>query len=859
MAVPPAVHRTVLVVDVSAFGDPRRTNLHQLAIRRAMYQLLERALDEAGVRWRDCHHEDRGDGVLVVIAATVPKSVLVEKLLDRLVTALRAHNSTCPEEERIRLRLSLHAGEVHHDDHGVAGRAVNLAFRLIDSAAFKQAHELSTGLLAIVVSDWFFDEVVWHSETAERDTYRQIHISEKETDTPAWVRLVDGAPLPGNERPRHVVSPVPHQLPPATRQFVGREAELTHLTELVTERAGLVIATIDGMAGVGKTALALTWTHRVRHLFPDGQLHVDLRGFDEREPMDSGEALHGFLQALGVSAHAIPIELDAKTALYRSLLAERRMLVVLDNARSSNHVRPLLPASPTCAVVITSRDRMDSVVVRDGAHRIALDALPESDALALLAERVAPARLRSEPEATAELIELCVRLPLALSVAAAQAASQPALSIGTLVRGLRDERHRLDRLSLGDADLSPRAVFSWSYAVLTAAAARLFRLLGAHPGTDVGVAACLALVGDQAPAALRELTRAHLLTEYVPGRFRFHDLVRAYATELCADDPERRAAVDRLVDHYLRTTTHADRIIQPHRHERAAPDQPPANPEVTDYESAIAWFSREHTTLQAMVGVAAEHGFVDRAWRLAWAGTTYIRRSGRWGERVDVQRTALAAVVSGGDRLGQAVMSRHLASSLARLGHHDEAVDLLDRAAALYHALGDHDGIVKNHLVYARVLGGRGNHSEALAHARAAWELSRDGDSPLARADALIAMGQQMCALERHEQARPLCSQALELYGSIGQVEGQADALLTLGEIAETAGEYENAITCYRESARLDRQLGDRYWEAVALEHLADACRDPATTMSALREALDIYREIHHPAADRVLARLTSS
>jgi tetratricopeptide (TPR) repeat protein len=354
------------------------------------------------------------------------------------------------------------------------------------------------------------------------------------------------------------------------------------------------------------------------------------------------------------------------------------------------------------------------------------------------------------------------------------------------------------------------------------------------------------------------LTRAHLLTEYLPERFRFHDLVRAYAAELSATDPERRAAVDRLVDYYLGTTMRADGIIQPHRHDPAALDQPPTSLEVTDHESAITWFTLEHPTLQAMVGLAAEHGFADRAWRLAWASTTYIRRSGRWGERVIIQRTALSAALAAGDRLGQAVMSRHLASSIARLGQYQEAVVLLDRAAAIYHALDDHDGIVKNHLAYARVMGGRGNHGEALTHARAAWELTRDSASQLARADALTAMGQQLCMLERHEQAQPLCSRALELYESIGHAEGQADTLLTLGEIAQALGQYETAIACYRESARLDRQLGDRFWEAVALEHLADACQDPATATSALREALDIYREIRHPAANRVLARLTS-
>ncbi|HEV7653055.1 MAG TPA: tetratricopeptide repeat protein [Actinophytocola sp.] len=867
MSVPPAVHRTVLVVDVSAFGDRRRTNLDQLTVRRGLYEALRQAFGEAGVSWDDCDREDRGDGVLVVIPSTVAKGLLVEKLPDRLVAALRAYNAGRPETECMRLRLSLHAGEIHYDEHGVAGRAVNLAFRLLDAAAFKQAHDRSAGLLAVITSQWFFDEVVWHSVDAERDTYRRIRVVAKETDTEAWIRLVDAEPGVRAEAAPPAVAPVLHQLPPSTRQFVGREAELAGLTRLIDARgsATLVVATIDGMAGIGKTALALTWAHRVRDQFPDGQLHVNLRGFDEHEPMDADQALHGFLQALGVSAQAIPADVDAKGALYRSLLAERRMLIVLDNARSSEHVRPLLPGDSTCAVVITSRNRMDSLLVRDGAHRIALGVLPDADAFALLAERVDSVRVEAEPDAAAELVGLCVHLPMALSVAAARAASQPALSLGGLVQELRDEHRRLDVLDLGDTDLSLRAVFSWSYAVLGIEAARLFRLLGIHPGADICPAACRALAGDQAPAALRELTGAHLVAEYLPGRFRFHDLLRAYAAELAGTDTdtERHAAAIRLVEHYLGTALLADRLIQPHRYGRddLGAVVRSANLAVNGYDAAIAWFTAEHLTLEALVGFAAEHGLADCAWRLAWASTTFLRRTGRWSERVAILRIALAAVRASGDCVGEAVTSRHLATALARLGQFEEAIDLLDRSAEIYRARHDSGGAFKNHLAYTRVFDARRDHHDAFNHARTAWELIRDSDDELGRADALNAMGRQLCLLARHDHAQPLCARALELYKAIGHREGEADVLLNLGDIERAMGHNASAAKYYEISLDIDRRLGDRYWEAVSLERLAYALKGTGDVhaTATLREALDVYREIGHPDAHRVHARLMSA
>ncbi|MEU5260666.1 ATP-binding protein [Amycolatopsis sp. NPDC021455] len=314
----------------------------------------------------------------MIIPATVPKSVLVESLPDRLSAELRTYNETNDPARQIRLRMALHAGEIRYDDHGVVATAINHAFRLLDAAAFKAAFARSAGPLGVIASSWFFDEVVRHSDGGTPAEYRPVHVTVKETDTTAWMRLLGEA---STQSPASTSTP--RQLPSASRHFVGRTDELDRLGTVLDQHDAptVVITAIAGTAGIGKTTLATRWANAVQDRFPDGQLHVDLRGFDPRAQLEPAQALHGFLEALDVAPSAIPGELDARSALYRSLVAERRMLILLDNARSADQVRPLLPNSPTCLVVITSRNRLDSLVIREGAHRLELDVLPFDDAV----------------------------------------------------------------------------------------------------------------------------------------------------------------------------------------------------------------------------------------------------------------------------------------------------------------------------------------------------------------------------------------------------------------------------------------------------------------------------------------------
>jgi hypothetical protein len=338
----------------------------------------------------------------------------------------------------------------------------------------------------------------------------------------------------------YVVPRVPRQLPGTVAHLAGRATELAALTRLLDEVGRMmpgtaVISVVGGMAGVGKTTLVLHWAHRVAPRFPDGQLYVNLRGFDPSgSPVTPAEAIRGFLVALGVRADGIPPDLVDMAGLHRSLLADKRMLIMLDNARDEQQVRPLLPASPHCLVLITSRNQLPGLAATDNARLLPLDVLTEASAEQLLTDRLGAQRAAAEPTAVTNIVRLCARLPLALTIAAANAATRPGLRLADLAAELRDARCCLDTLDTGDPATSIRAVFSWSIEQLSLAAAGMFRLLGLHPGPDITAAAAASLVGvpvRQARQTISELLRANLLAEHVPGRFAIHDLLRVYAAD----------------------------------------------------------------------------------------------------------------------------------------------------------------------------------------------------------------------------------------------------------------------------------------------------------------------------------------
>lgn len=405
---------------------------------------------------------------------------------------------------------------------------------------------------------------------------------------------------------------IPAQLPRENSVFVGRDTEFAQLD------AGLdgdgAIRILTGPAGAGKTALALRWAHQVAANFPDGQLFLDLRGFDEAEPVEPGQALSWFLHAYGVPDARIPADLDERTALYRSVLAGRKVLVVLDNARSAAQVRPLLPGTPSCAVLVSSRSRLDDLAATEGAVRVTVPELNKTAAVTVLGKVLGAERVAAAPEAAAKLAELCDRLPLALRITAARAASYPRLAVPSLVDILADEQHRLSRLSMPESGAGVRAALTWSYRQLDAASARLFRLLGEHPGTDIDRYAAAALAGTtvrENQARLASLQSVHLLHETGPGRYGLQDLVRLYATESAAEEPpaERDAAISRLVDYYLYTAEVcwrrvADSVCWP----RTLVTPPPAEiPELPTAQAAFHWLRIEENNLHHARVLAAEH------------------------------------------------------------------------------------------------------------------------------------------------------------------------------------------------------------------------------------------------------------
>ncbi len=663
---------------------------------------------------------------------------------------------------------------------------------------------------------------------------------------------------------------VPRQLPAATRHFAGRAGALEALAGLAAETSrATVISVINGTAGVGKTTLALHFAHQAAGQFPDGQLYVNLRGFDPAAPpMTPAEAIRLLLDALSVPAARIPAGLDAQTGLYRSLLAGRRMLVLLDNAGDVDQVRPLLPASPGCLVIVTSRNQLTSLVAAEGASPLALDVLPDAEARELLARRLGPQLVADDRAAADELIQLCARLPLALSIAAALTASQPGLSLAGLAADLRDARGRLDALDTGHVATNVRAVLSWSYRQLDPVTAQLFRLLGLHAGPDVTAAAAASLARlpvDEARRRLGDLGRAHLVTEHAPGRFSSHDLLRAYAAELtesAESAAERRAATGRMLDHYLRTAHRAALQLHPTRRQiTLAPPEPGAEPEhVTDAAAAQAWFHAELRVLMAAAERALEAGFDAQVWQIAWALFRYLEAGGRWHDWVKIEQCALAATERLGDPSAQALAHQRFGYASGRLARYEEAYAHLDRALSIHTELGDHAGQAYVHNSLAIMLDSQGRTSEALEQATQALDSYTAAGHANGRAVALNSVGWFHAMLGNHQEALSYAGQSLDLSREIGSEDGMAAALDTLGYAHQHLGHHAEAVSCYQQALDLHLEVSGNWGAAETLGHLGDArhaAGDLAGARADWEESLAVLDDLDHPDADRIRARLS--
>jgi DNA-binding SARP family transcriptional activator/tetratricopeptide (TPR) repeat protein len=626
-------------------------------------------------------------------------------------------------------------------------------------------------------------------------------------------------------RPQRVT---PRELPSAVPDFTGRPAELQNLTRLL-DRSGelgtVVISAIGGTAGVGKTALALHWAHQVTGHFPDGQLYINLRGYDPERPVQPGDALAGFLRALGVLGTDIPAGLDERAARYRSLVAGRRMLVVLDNAGSAEQVRPLLPGTAACVTIVTSRDSLAGLVARDGARRLGLDVLPEAEAAGLLRALIG-GRVDAEPDAARLLAARCCRLPLALRVAAELAVARPGESLAFLAAELADLGQRLDLLDAGgDSRSAVRAVFSWSYLRLGPDAARVFRLAGLHPGPDFDrftVAALAATSPELAGSTLGQLARAHLIQPAARGRYAMHDLLRAYARELAeAEDGTDggRAALSRLSGYYVHTAAAAMDALFPAESLHRARLSPPASeaPPVADPQEARAWLDAELPGLVAAVERAAYHGDPDHAIRIADTIFRALETTGRYPEIVTVYTCSLHAARRAGDLAGEAEALNNLTVVDLRHGRYQQAADTLLQSLELHEETGDHLG-------RARALGNlgivrfqQGRYLEAVRYQEQALECFRRIGDQAGEPRTLNNLCIILLRQGRYQQAADGFRHALTLRPDVAS---ECDCLANLGVALLRLGHYQDGMTSLSQALARSRETASLAREAYCLVHL---------------------------------------
>ncbi|MFF7242330.1 ATP-binding protein [Embleya sp. NPDC008237] len=693
---------------------------------------------------------------------------------------------------------------------------------------------------------------------------------------------------------------MPRQLPGYGRDFVNRLEEIRLLDARLPgedETFPTPLCVIAGTAGVGKTSLVLRWAHHVQQLFPDGQLYANLRGYDPGEPVTAAELLPRFLAALGVPVAVMPTDLEAAAALYRSLLAQRRMLVVLDNVATIAQVRPLLPGTARCLTLVTTRGRLSGLAIRDGAYRLTLDTLAQPEAVALL-RGVTAGRRTDDAAELAELARLCAYLPLALRIAAERAADRPHMPLDELIADLRDESALWDALTTGDEEEAEavRAVFTWSYQALSPAAARLFRLLGLHPGPDFGIGVVSALSGTsirRSRQLLDVLVGAHLLEQTAPDRFEFHDLLRAYAHDQAQQEetPEVCLAVlRRILDWYLHTADAAQTWLRPT--EDHIPLDPPdadvAPLSFADYDQAVDWAEREQANFAPVVRAAEKAGLDRHTWQLPavlWYAKAPSSLTADW---LTMGRIGLAAARRLGDRRAEASLLEDLGFGYTKINRLTEGLDCHADALAIRQELRDREGEATSlnalGLVHLRTRDfdlaearlGRAaevfaelgeEHWQTVAitnRALARYQAGRltEADADLGRVlpvhrrrgdqrsigNALSLLSAVRLDCGEPEEALCAAQEAVQLALDLRSHVLEGWWLLALGNAQVALGRPGDALVSYHRSANLHRRLGDHSREALGWQGAGDAYR----RLDRVAEAADFHRRA--AAAHRAIA-----
>lgn len=669
-------------------------------------------------------------------------------------------------------------------------------------------------------------------------------------------------------------SPPPRQLPPRIRDFVGRVEQMATLDALLpaaydeSVAGAVVISAVDGLAGVGKTALAVSWAHRVQDRFPDGTLYVNLHGYGPGEPVTPGEVLRRFLQELGVMPERIPIELEARVGLYRSVSADRRMLIVLDNASAAEQVRPLLPASRGCLVLVTSRDSLTGLVISEGAVRVTLDPLAPKDAVALLDGMVGRQRTVAEPDSVRELAQVCDRLPLALRIAGGRIASRTHLRIADVLAEMGDGCGRLDALSTSmDEATSVRAVFGWSYQKLTIQQARLFRRLGLHPGPDVSVHAAAAVAKQpvtQVRRLLDELAEVHLIEPVARDRYRFHDLLRAYAIDRAdqGDPPEvRDDAIRALLDWYAYIAAAADRVLYPAYicRYQDLDKRPDALPAMNSRADAQTWFASERTNLITAIHYATQHGLAYWAMRLVHALVNYLYHYAHWDDLFDVCALGIVSAQHATDLVSEAWFLNRTAWARLQVSGWEHAVDDLQRSLAMAHDLHDPflEAFARNDLGWGLLRQGR--YVEALDYLRPALPLSQGTDGGRQEAFVRSNISRALAGLGHYHDALTHAERGLVLRRQAGDYEGEVFSLYQLAQLWQRFGDHHKAIALCEEALEIPREYvylpdvaATLDTQGTSLQHIGDIERAEDCWL----KALDVYDTFVDHRAPNLRTRL---